>query len=99
MSKPNIVFTAKQLKALRALPTPILRLQIASATVLKDVRKHFKKHGHDLDFSIIKDQLFYEAFGHHLENYILAKLPKNVALAGKTDKVATVLTKVKRGVK
>lgn len=91
MSK--IAFTTKQIKAMRALPTPIPRLKAAAATVLKKVRKHFKTDGYDLDFSVLKDELFYAAFGHHLENYILSKLPKGVVFAGKADKVATVLTK------
>lgn len=93
LNMTKLKFTAKQIKALHALPTPIPRLKAAAATALKDIRKHFKTDGYDLDFSMLKDELFYEAFGHHLENYILAKLPKGVALTAKSDKVATVLTK------
>ena len=93
LDKSNTIYIKKGM-----LPTPSPRLRAAAKEVMKGVRQHFrnKEHGWDLDFSIIKNEVFFEAFGHHLENYVLDMLPKNVALTCKDGGYQTVLTKVRR---
>lgn len=87
-------------KAFRTLKTPNAKLEKAAKEVMREIKKHFstKPGGWDLDFESYKDDVFYKAFGHSLENYLLKRIPKGVSFAAKFgDSVDTVLTKTKRG--
>jgi hypothetical protein len=69
-------------------------LEKAAKRVAKIIKQHMKKDGWDLDYSAQVTEVFYEAFGHHLENYLITELCKwrqPLALGMKGNKV--VLTK------
>ena len=55
-------------------------LQKAAKKTIDDLHKnHFnpsKKMGWDIGYSMVVNDIFYDAFGHHLENYILVELAK-----------------------
>lgn len=46
----------------------------AAKKVAKEMMEHFKKDGWDLSYSQYVGDVFYEATGHHLENYLLKAL-------------------------
>lgn len=62
----------------------IPQLKKAARKVVKSTKWHFKKYGWDLDYSFLVTDIFYEAFGHHLENYLWKELAR--------QKVAVVMT-------
>lgn len=49
-------------------------LQKAAKKVARQMRDHMKKDGWDLSYSFYVNEVFYQAFGHHLENYLLDAL-------------------------
>lgn len=55
-------------------------LQKAAKKSIDDLHKnHFnptKKMGWDINYSMVVADVFYDAFGHHLENYVLVELAK-----------------------
>lgn len=52
-------------------------LQDAARKAMKEVNAHFKKDKWDLDYSHYVTDVFYRAFGHHLENYFFNELGKS----------------------
>lgn len=88
MTRPMIIEFRKG-----SLPTPIAQFRKAAKPIMKEVKRHFKRDGWDLDFGHLKDDLFYEVYGHHLENYILDLMPKGVCLTAKENNIKTVLSK------
>lgn len=58
-------------------PVPIFRK--AARKVMKDIKTHFtnKGEGWPVDYNFYVVEIFYEAFGHHLENYLLRELAKS----------------------
>lgn len=75
---------AKEKKAKRIydLSWPILptkgnkKLRAAAKKAVKEIEHHFKKDGWPLDYRFYKDEIFYYAFGEHLENYLIEALSK-----------------------
>lgn len=49
----------------------------AAKSVKRTVDHHFKKHKWDLDYSFLVEEVFYKAFGFHLENFLLRELFKS----------------------
>jgi len=41
---------------------------------MKDIEYHFKKDKWDFDLNFQVHEMFYEAYGEHLENYLLKEL-------------------------
>lgn len=79
-------------------------LQKAAKKVVNSLHKeHFnpsKKMGWDLDYSLIVTDIFYEAFGHHLENYLLNSLAeKNCYSLTMNDKGTVLIRRNKKNVK
>lgn len=63
----------------KSIKNPIAELKKAAAKILNDLHKnHFNKKGHGwpLSYSFYKEEIFHEAFGHHLEDYLLNELIK-----------------------
>lgn len=56
-------------------------LEKAAKKVAKTIKQHFRKGnkngGWDLDYGFLVTDVFYEAFGHHLEDYLLTELCKS----------------------
>lgn len=54
----------------------IKNLQKAAKKIARDTERHFKnpKQGWDLNYNWLVQDVFYEAFGHHLEEYLLEEL-------------------------
>lgn len=82
---------------------PYAVLKNASKKVMKRVLYHFNKDGWDLDYNFLITDVFYTAFNHHLEDYLLQELYKskkkrNYDLVLKTSKksLRLVVSKVKR---
>jgi hypothetical protein len=49
-------------------------LKKAAKQVFREVKDHFKKDKWDLGYSMVVSDVFYRAYGHHLENYLLSEL-------------------------
>jgi len=64
-------------------------LRKAAKKIVDDLHKtHFnpkKKQGWPLDYGMLVTDVFYEAFGHHLETYLLHELFKKKAYGIKTS--------------
>ena len=52
------------------------RLALAAKRVAKDLDTHFKKDGWPLRYGFYSEEVFYEAFGFHVEKYFLQELRK-----------------------
>lgn len=63
------------------------KLEKASQEVMKEINHHFKIDGWDLDFSVQLEQIFYHAFGHNLEIYLLPKVMKKYDLIVKDGRL------------
>lgn len=75
-------------------------LKEAAKKVAKSTKQHFKKDGWDLDYSELVADVFYTAFGHHLENYLLeeiCKFRKPLALGMKDGVVVLTKKRPKKG--
>jgi hypothetical protein len=72
-------------------------LEKAAKRVAKQIKQHMKKDGWDLDYSFQVTDVFYEAYGHHLETYLLTELRKFRTPLALTAKAGTevVITKSK----
>lgn len=87
----------------KAVPNEELRK--AAAKVVKELHEdHFnprKKMGWDVLYNHYIDEVFYTAFGHHLENYLLVELSKKKGYVIKTsDKHdGLVISRQKKGKK
>jgi hypothetical protein len=46
------------------------------AREVRQTKYHFKKYGWDLDWELIKDEVFGTVFGHDLSTYLLASIMK-----------------------
>lgn len=75
------------------------QLDKAATKVARSTKRHFKKDGWNLDYGFLVSDVFYEAFGHHLETYLLKRLqvfgPK-AKLYLKTDSVESRVVVAKR---
>ena len=74
------------------LSTPLKPLERAAKKGMKDLKDHFtlKDGGWPLDYSFYVSDIFYQAFGHHLENYLLKAIVKSklkVELVSKEGKL------------
>lgn len=49
----------------------------AAKRVMKTIDEHFKKDKWDLDLGFQVDEVFYEAYGEHLETYLMKELFSN----------------------
>lgn len=47
------------------------KLELAAKKVVKDLRKHFKEDKWALDYGLILEDIFYTAYGAHLEEYMM----------------------------
>ncbi len=58
------------------------KLDASAQKILKEVHTHFaaKDGGYPLDLSILIDEVFYEAFGYHVEDHLLPGLFKRYNL-------------------
>lgn len=65
------------LKLFKKVRTPDLQLRKAARKVMKQINEHMKKDGWPLDYDMHKSDIFFEAYGHHLENYLLWALANN----------------------
>ena len=55
------------------------KLKAAAKKVIKDINKHFNpktRHGWPLGYSFYVSEVFYQAYGVHLEGYLLQELSK-----------------------
>ena len=76
--------------------TTVPVLKRAARNVTRSTKRHFKKDGWDLDYNFLVTEVFYEALGHHLENYLWKELVRqkvSVVLTVKDGR--TVLRKIK----
>jgi hypothetical protein len=80
------------------------KLEAAAKEVANTIRQHFRKGnkngGWYLDYSELVADVFYTAFGHHLERYLLAeicKFKKPLALGMKGNKVVLTNKMPKKG--
>lgn len=48
--------------------------EVAAQERVREVKKHFKKNSGDLDWNFIKEDIFYDAMGFHLCDFILQEL-------------------------
>ena len=51
-------------------------LKKAAEEAVKEINQHFKRDKWALDYSFYVTDIFYKAFHHHLENYLLVALSK-----------------------
>lgn len=68
----------------------------AAKLTMKEIDRHFKKDKWDLDFNFQVEEVFYKAFGEHLENYLIKELflkPKKGYYVVYSDKKGTVIRK------
>lgn len=70
-------------------------LKKAGKKVAKGVRKHFntKSDGWPLDYSLLIQDTFYEAFNHHVEDYLFPLLYKSGLLLFIRDGTTVIGTK------
>lgn len=56
--------------------TSLPNFEVAGRKVFNDVKKHFTTDGHGwpLSYSTLVSDIFYQATGHHLENYLLKRI-------------------------
>lgn len=74
----------------------IPQLKKAARRVVKSTKKHFTEDGWDLDYNFLITEIFYEAFGHHLENYLWKEIARQKLAVELTFKDgSTVLRKRK----
>ncbi len=100
MKKPKIKIDAKAwLEATSSLKTQDKKLINAAKKVMKGIDEHFDpkmKHGWDLDYHSLVNEVFFQAYGHNLENYLLVELFKKECYTINTDKkFALVISKIK----
>lgn len=58
------------------LKTPIKGLVKSARARAKEIKHHFNKDGWDLDYGMLVTDVFEQAYGHQLENYLLKELRK-----------------------
>lgn len=71
-------------------------LQKAAKKVAKDIETHFnskKDGGWPLSYSQYVADVFYDAFGHHLENYLLKELAKKKGYVIATNEIHNLVIK------
>ncbi len=79
--------------------TPSKLLRNAAKKSAKEIKKHFKEDGWDLDYSLLVTDIFYIAFSHNLENYLWSELIRqkvSVTLDYSDKKTNLVLRKAKK---
>ncbi len=80
--------------------TKLLRSKLdkGAEVVMRDVNYHFNKRGHGwpLGFSMLVDDVFYNAFGFHLETILIPKLLKKYSLQAIKGKSLMVVKKSKK---
>lgn len=64
------------LNGFKKIGTPLPNFEIAGRKVFKDIKEHFTKEGHGwpLSYSFLVSDIFYQATGHNLENYLLKRI-------------------------
>ena len=62
------------LQVFKSATRPNKELKAAGKKAFKALIAHFKKDKWDLDYSFIVTDIFQSAYGHNLENYLLAEL-------------------------
>jgi len=76
--------------------TPIPELVKAARRLTRQTKRHFEEDGWDLEYNSLVTDVFYEAFGHHLENYLWKALHRqNVAVVLTCKSGRSVLSKLK----
>lgn len=58
----------------KSLRTSDKQLRKAAKAIAKELKHHFDTDGWDVNYSIVVQDVFERAYGHHLENYILKEL-------------------------
>jgi hypothetical protein len=76
LKKETIVIPLNMFKNLK---TPLPDFEASGKKVYKSLKEHFTKKGQGwpLAYSFLVSEIFYEATGHHLENYILKRIAKS----------------------
>lgn len=74
-------------------------LKTAAKKVARSIQKHMRTDGWDLDYGFQVEEVFYQAFGHHLEDYLfeeLCKFKKPLVLKMKGNRVVLSKKKTKK---
>jgi len=88
--KNTVIKLKLPLEYYKKLKLPNKALLISAKKLTAELERHFKKDKWPLDYGIIVSDIFFEAYGHHLEQYLLhslAKTKKNYSLVCKSGRV------------
>lgn len=72
------------------------KLEAAAKKVMRDINRHFKTDGWNLDLGSQIDEVFSKAFGYNLEEHLIPKLLKKYDLRSVDGRLVISLKKGRR---